>query len=573
MRLPAIVPLLLVGILLGPGLLGVVKPAAFGDGLRVVVGLAVAVILFEGGLSLKPGTLRSPAGGTAIRNLVTIGALITWGLSAVAAWLILDMSWPLALLFGSLVTVTGPTVILPILRIVRPRERLANVLRGEAIVIDPIGALYAVLVLEFLLAHEAGSGGDWEVVQNFGLRILVGGVAGAVSALVLYLLLRRRDILAPDLKNLATLAVAIGVYALCETVSSESGVLAVTVGGIILAALHPPGLEEIEEFKGQMTLLMVSIVFILLAAQVEIHGLFALGWSGVLLITLLILVVRPVTVFVSCIRTGLTLREKLFLSWLAPRGIVAAAVSSLFALILEARGLEGGPELRNMTFAVIAGTVLLQGPTARPLGRLLGVLERDPHGFLIIGANRVARGFASALMRAKLRVLLIDTNSALVRYASRQGLPSRHGNAFDALVMEELNLGGIGNVLSLTPNDSINRLASRIWGQEFGPDHVHALRTEESPEEASDFEGYVGTEELLFGTVERRLRSKWALGLFPIESEVDAGVAAAAIDPKALPLAVVFPDGRLRWIHDSGDNVPEATRLLALAPDLHDEAA
>ncbi len=478
LRLPAILPLLFIGVLLGPSVTGVIDPGALGQGLRVWVGFGVAIILFEGGLSLKPSALKSA--GRAIRNLVTLGAVITGvGCALLARFLFPDLGWGLATLFGTLVIVTGPTVIQPLLHAVRPRERIGDVLRGEAILIDPVGALLAVLVLEYLI--EAESAGSAHVFLAFGKRVGLGVLLGAGGALALRYLLERPNLLARDLRSLAVLAASIGLYALSESVLSESGVLTVTLAGFLLGWMHPPGLEEVEQFKGQLTVMMVSIVFILLSANLELAGLWELGLPGLGVVLGTIVLVRPLTIFTCTAGTELTTREKLFLSWIAPRGIVAAAVSSLFALLLEAKGEPGGRTVMNLTFAVIAGTVIVQAPTARLVGKTLGVLESARNGLLLIGANRVGRALAQALARAGARVQLLDTSSWQVEEARKAGLLARRLNALDPLEIERMDLHGIGHMIAATPSDAVNRMAVQQYAQEFGRDKVRALLMSSSP--------------------------------------------------------------------------------------------
>jgi NhaP-type Na+/H+ or K+/H+ antiporter len=479
LRLPSILPLLLIGVLLGPSVLGVIDPSSLGRGLRVLVGFGVAIILFEGGLSLKPSALRTA--GKAIRNLVTLGALVTWaGCTLLAHVFFPELGWRLAVLFGSLVIVTGPTVIQPLLHVVRPRQRVADVLRGEAILIDPVGALLAVLVLEFII--EADLSGAAHVFWAFGKRLAIGVLVGAGGAGLLNAVLKRPDVLARELRNLAVVAGAIGLYALSETILSESGVLTVTLAGFLLGWLHPPGLEEVEKFKGQLTWMMLSIVFVLLSANLELAGLWDLGVDGLLLVMGVIVLVRPLTIFLCTLGTELSLQEKLFLSWIAPRGIVAAAVSSLFALLLEEMGEPGGRVVMNLTFAVIAGTVIVQAPTARFVGRKLNVLEGQRNGILFVGANRVARGIARALDRAGFRVQLVDMSSWQVEEARAMGLNATRANALDPLEIDRLDLNGIGHMLAVTPSESINRLAVQIYAAEFGRENVRTLRMSNSPE-------------------------------------------------------------------------------------------
>ncbi len=483
LRLPAILVLLGGGVLLGPGVLGVIDPRSLGEGLRVLVGFAVAIILFEGGLSLKAENFR--LAGRCIRNLVSVGALLTWAGASVLAWLFFpELGAGLSILFGSLVIVTGPTVILPLLKVVRPRQRVADILRGEAILIDPIGALYAVLVLEFLIEADRIGGGA--VFAEFAWRVGLGVLLGGAGAGVLYLALRWRNLLDRDLHNLAVLAGAIGLYAFSESVLSESGVLTVTLAGFGLGWLKPPGLEEVEQFKGQLTVLSVSIVFVLLSADIDLAGVLALGLPGLALVTLLIVVVRPVAVFTCAVGTELSTREKLFLSWVAPRGIIAAAVSSLFTLILEADGVPEGRVVMNLVFAVIAGTVIVQAPTARWVGRWLKVLEVRRDGFLLIGANRLARALGRALEDAGFQVQLVDTNEWRVRAARELGLGARRMNALDPREVEAFDTPGVGQLIAMTPNDAVNRLAVRLYAREFGRDRVRAMRAGRSPGDAGD---------------------------------------------------------------------------------------
>jgi NhaP-type Na+/H+ or K+/H+ antiporter len=560
LRLPAILPLLLTGVLLGPGVLGVIDPGALGGGLRVLVGFAVAIILFEGGLSLELSALRSA--GRAIRNLVTVGALVTWAACAALARLLFpELGWGLALLFGSLVVVTGPTVIQPLLHAVRPRQRIADVLRGEAILVDPVGALLAVFVFEFLTGT-----GTAHVWLDFGKRLLIGVLVGGGGALLLLWLLRRPQLLARDLRNLAVVSGAIGLYALSETILGESGVLTVTLAGFLLGRLRPPGFEELEKFKTQLTVMMVSIVFVLLSANLDVREMAALGLPGVLLVSGTILLVRPLTIFSCTAGTNLTTREKLFLSWIAPRGIVAAAVSSLFALILEEQGQPLGRLVLNLTFAVIVGTVLVQAPTARLVGRLLGVLEGTRNGVLFVGANRVARGLARALDRAGYRVQLVDTSTYQVGEARRMGLNAVNRNALDAVEVERLDLNGIGHMVAATPSDSINRLAVQVYAEEFGRENVRTLRMSNSPEEErhSGEPMYLMGGEVRWEYLNREFEAGREVRTLEVDEDLPVSAVAEALEG-ALPLLAFDSKGELRFL-EPGGRLARGERLFYLAP-------
>lgn len=563
LRVPAILPLLFTGVLLGPSVAGIIDPGSLGKGLRVLVGFGVAIILFEGGLSLKPSAFKSA--GRTIRNLVTIGALVTWFACAVLARLLFpDLGWGLSLLFGSLVIVTGPTVIQPLLHVVRPRERISDVLRGEAILIDPVGALLAVLVLEYLV--EADSVGTAHVLGAFAKRVGLGVLLGGLGALGLRFLLERPTLLARDLRNLAVVAASIGLYALSETVLSESGVLTVTLAGFLLGWMHPPGLEEVEQFKGQLTLMMVSIVFVLLSADLELGGLWALGVPGLFVVLGAIFVVRPLSIFLCTLGTDLSTREKLFLSWIAPRGIVAAAVSSLFALLLEAKGEPGGRVVMNLTFAIIAGTVIVQAPTARFVGKTLKVLEGRRNGVLFIGANRIARALAQALERVGLRVQLLDSSSWQVQEARKLGLNASHTNALDSMVIEGLDLHGIGRVIAATPSDSINRMAVQLYAREFGRENVRALLMSSSPEarEVGGEPVYLYTGGASWEELDRRLDQ----GQGVTTVEVDHDLALAELEDwleDAVPLLVLDDEQELSFL-DREAALSTGQLLLFLAP-------
>lgn len=549
MKLPAILPLLIAGVLLGPDVLDLVRPDELGEGKRVLVGLAVAVILFEGGLSLKAEAFRYS--GTVIRNLVTLGSLVTWALSALTAFLLFpELGLGPSVLFGSLVIVTGPTVIQPLLKAVRPRRRLADTLRGEAILIDPVGALCAVLVLEFLL--EAKQHGTTGVILAFLGRLGLGAVLGGGGAFVIDRLIRQREWIPRELRNLFVLSSAIGLYSASELIASESGVLTVTLAGFLLGWLHPPGIDKVEEFKGQITVLMVSMVFVLLSADLSLAGMRDLGGAGIALVAVIIFLVRPATIFLCTRGSELSLREKLFLSWIAPRGIVAAAVSSLFALLMERHGMNEGREVMSLTFAVIVGTVMLQAPTARLVGRKLGVLEEKRGGVLIVGANSVGRALGRQLVRASVPVLMLDTNRWNVERAQNDGLDARVGNALDELVMATLDLDVIGRLMAVTSNDSVNRVATQLYEREFGPQFVHAIRLSESPEpnEAREAAPYLFGKRLSWEDLFQRLGSDQTLENAAIEERNSTVRDLMKRYPGVVPLFAFNSEDELRTLSD-----------------------
>ena len=370
LRQPAILFLLIAGIVLGPGV-GVLDPdALLGDMLFPIVSLAVAVILFEGSLTLKFSELRGH--GKMVTNIIIYGTVVTSIVATVAAYLTLDLPLSLAMLFGSIVVVSGPTVIMPLLRAVRPSGRISNILKWEGIVIDPVGALLAVLVFEFIIASGGESSAFLSTLFTFGATFVLGLTLGCASGYLLGEALRSHW-LPQFLLNAGTLTFMLGVYALSNFLVHESGLLTVTVMGIWLANMRGVPIDEILEFKESLSVLLISALFILLAARMELLAVYNLGFSAVWIMLALIFIARPLAVWLASLGADLTWQERSFLSWIAPRGIVAAAVSSLFAFRLEQNGFEQAEILTPLVFLVIVVTVALQSISATPLAKLLGV--------------------------------------------------------------------------------------------------------------------------------------------------------------------------------------------------------
>jgi NhaP-type Na+/H+ or K+/H+ antiporter len=475
-KLPAIVFLLLAGIVLGP-LTGWLDPEAlFGDLLFPMVSLAVAVILFEGSLTLKFEEIRGLQ--KVVRNILTIGVMITWSSIAIATHYLLEFSWGLSILFGAIMVVTGPTVIVPMLRTVRPNAKISNVLRWEGIVIDPLGAILAVLVFEVLLTLQLqGHASVAHTAYMFGKTLVVGLSIGAVAAYIFGTILRKHWL--PEyLHNVATLALVFGTFALSNEISEESGLLTVTVLGIWLANMKNVPVEDILNFKEDLSILLISGLFILLAARLDFAAFEQLGIAAVFLFLFIQFIARPVKVFASTIGSDLSWQEKTMISWIGPRGIVAAAVTALFALRLEDIGMENAELLVPLSFAVIIGTVLLQGATAKIIANRLGVAEPDDSGFLIVGANAVARLIATALKENGFRVRMTDSSWSNVKDARMQGLDTYYGNAVSEHADRHLDLIGLGQVLALTPQSELNALAGLRYKSEFGSNHVYFLSTD-----------------------------------------------------------------------------------------------
>ncbi len=472
LRVPAILPLLLTGFFVGP-VTGWLHPRELlGELFFPVISLSVAVILFEGALTLEFREVRHLR--RVVRRLVSVGALVTWLGGGVAAHLLLGLDWLLALLFGALIVVTGPTVIGPLLRNVRPTPQISSVLKWESILIDPIGALLAVVVFDVIVAE--GPLGDFrlQALMTFLRIVAVGILVGIASGFFVREVIRRH--LVPDyLRDLFVLAVVLVIFAISDVLQSESGLLSVTVAGIFLANSHLKVLHELWHFKERISILLISGLFILLAANVERDVWKLLNWQSVALLGVVLFVLRPLSVLVSTLGSSLSRNERLFLAWIAPRGIVAASVSSLFAVRLQNLGFENAYLLAPLTFLIIVGTVVLHSSTAKWLACRLGVAEAAPQGFLFMGANPFARALAGALRAADFRVLLVDTNYRNVSQARQEGLEAYHGNALDENVQEELNFSGLGRFLALTSNDEANTLGCLEYRFLFGSQEVYQL--------------------------------------------------------------------------------------------------
>ena len=472
MRLPAILFLLLAGILIGPVAGGLDPDKLLGDLLFPFVSLAVSVILFEGSLTLKFSQITGLE--RVVRRFVTTGMLITWLVITLATRWLVDFSWGIATLFGAIMVVTGPTVIQPMLRTVRPTAKVASILRWEGIIIDPIGALLAVLVFEFIVS--AGSGGAFLDTLAVFFRVVMAGTLVGIGIGYLLGEALRRDWLPHYLYNVATLAAVMGAFALSHAMAHESGLLAVTVMGIYLANRKGVPIEEILEFKESLSLVLITVLFILLAARLDLGLLHELGWVAVQIFFVVQFVARPLEVAFVTRGSSLNWRERALLAWIAPRGIVAAAVVALFSLQLETLGFEEAVMLVPLTFVVIIGTVVLQSLTAAPLARVLKVAEPGSGGFLMVGANPLARAIAKALTQHKVAVRLTDTLWDNVSRARMAGLKTYYGNPLSEHAENYLDTAGLGRVLALTPDEHLNELACTRFRAYFGPKRSFALR-------------------------------------------------------------------------------------------------
>ncbi|MDX1403569.1 MAG: sodium:proton antiporter [Woeseiaceae bacterium] len=470
-RTPAILFLLIAGIAVGPVFDLVHADQLLGKLLVPFVSMGVAIILFEGALTLKLSDIRGH--GAVVRNLVTVGVLTTWVFSALVAYFLLEWDAYLSALFGAIVTVSGPTVVMPLLRSVRPTRNIANILRWEAIVIDPLGAILALLVFNFVIASRISTG-LLEATIAFSTIAVTGTVLGAAGGYLFGVAIRRRTI--PDyLRDYSALAAVLGVYAAAESVHHESGLLAVTVMGIWLANMRDVDLSDVLDFKESLTLVLIAALFILLSSRVELATLAGIGTAAVGVVLILQFVVGPLRAFACCVGSQLTWKEILFLGWIFPRGIVAAAISALFAIRLEQFGSGGGTELVPLVFSVIIGTVIVQSLTAGSMARALKVADPDPNGVLIVGSNPAAIAIATALRDNDHSTMIADSHWSSVQEARMLGIPTFYGSAVSAYADRNLELTGLGNLLALSRRPGVNELACVRFAEDFGRDHVYTV--------------------------------------------------------------------------------------------------
>lgn len=473
MRLPAIVLLFFAGLVFGPGLHILDPGRAFGFALQPMVGLAVAVIVFEGGLALEFRELR--AAGEGVLRLTAIALPINWALGAVAAHLLGGLGWGPAALFGAITVVTGPTVVLPLLRHTRLQRRAAAFLKWEAIVNDPIGAILATLVLQVLVAGQHGAG---VLAGTLLLRIpVVLGIATAlgVGAGFLVRFGFTRDQVPEILKTPLLLALTLSIYAVANLTLEGAGLMAATIFGVALANLRVPGLSELRRFKESLVVLLVSALFIVLTANLQQAQLAHLSWPILALTLAVLFVVRPVAILIATLRSGLTRSERLLSAWIAPRGIVAAAVAGIAGLQLQKAGYAGADLVMPAVFAIIAATMILHGFSLRPLARRLGLTLSDEPGIGLVGASPWATEMAAALTAAGVPTLLIDIYPGALDPARARGLSVLQAEILSEQGAEELQGRPVDYLIAVTPDDIYNGLVCARLAPELGRERVFQI--------------------------------------------------------------------------------------------------
>lgn len=547
LRVPAIVLLLAVGLLVGPGLRLIAPSEDLGPLLAAGIGLAVAVVVFEGGLNLNLAELE--AAGRGIRRLVVLALPLNWVFGTLAAHWIGDLSWPVAALVGAILVVTGPTVILPLLRQANLRRRPATLLKWEAVVNDPLGAMLTVVVLQLVVET-----GDDDDLSTIALRLLpaVAVAVAAGAALALAVKAAFHADLVPEVLRVPVLtAGTLGLYAATNAVHAESGLLAATVFGLALANLSIAGLSHATRFEEAVTVMLVSALFILLAADIGREVFTWISWRLAAFVASVLLVVRPAAIWLATIGSGLCVRERLLVAWVAPRGIVAAAIAGLAGSELARAGFPEGRMVLPMVFAVIVATVVLQGMTLSPLARWLDLRAAERPGLLIVGASPWSLALARTLDGEGVPVAVADRSWAALRPVRDAGLRSAAIEVLSEAVSTSLDFAAVDYVLAATDDDAYNALVCARLAPELGQERVSQLaiagrRLDSHAVPARDWRGkVVGGEGLDHATANALLAQGWRFQVRPVPTEADFGKARSA--PEETVVLAIRPDGGLAF--------------------------
>lgn len=500
-KIPAILPLILTGLLVGP----ISSEWLSSDGTKWIepiwngtegllpeqilfhfISLAIGLILFEGGLTLKFSELKKM--GPVIAKLITLGAMTTFIGVAIPTHYILGLSWEISFLFSALIIVTGPTVISPILRNIPLKKNVSTLLKWESILIDPIGALVAVLVFEFI---NAGEGKSYSLIAfyDFAKVLFFGIVIGFISAKIISFSIKK-NLIPNFLINVVVLATVLTVFIFSDAFTHESGLLSVVVMGIFLGNSGLSQLEDLIKFKETLSLLLISILFILLASKMELSELkLVFNWESLLVFLIVILVVRPLGIFISTSNSALSLNEKIFISWLGPRGIVAAGIASLFGIKLVNDGMVYAEFLTPLVFMVVFGTVFLNSTTARILAKILSVFLKNSEGILIIGASKFPRQIALYLEKIGKNVILIDSNKSKVSKAKSIGLKALNSDIYSNKLLDDLELSEVGYLFALTGNEEIDKFAIQKFKSQFGENGAYSLFGSNQSKSSNDING------------------------------------------------------------------------------------
>ncbi|MAM19874.1 MAG: sodium:proton antiporter [Bacteroidota bacterium] len=586
-KIPAILPLILVGLAVGP-----VATLFTADGAKLIepiwngesglfpgeslfyfVSLAIGVILFEGGLTLRKDEVLNV--GPVIVKLITFAVIVTFIGAGVAAHFIFDLTWQISFLFASLIIVTGPTVITPILRNIPLKKDISAILKWEGILIDPIGALVAVLMFEFI---SAGKGSEFTetAMMEFGKIVLFGFTFGFTFAHGLAFAIKK-NVIPHYLLNVVTLATVLGVFVMADQFAHESGLLAVVIMGMVMGNINLPNLKELLYFKESLSVLLISILFILLAANINMEDLYLIyNVNAALLFLAVVFVVRPLGVFLSSIGSSLKANEKMFISWVGPRGIVAAGIASLFGLELASQGVEDAEYITPLVFMIVLGTVLLNATTARLFAQLVGVFLKNSQGILIIGASTISRLIGSYLKKNNRHVVLVDNNGGNIRKARELGLDAIQENVYSDDLINNIELSDVGYLMAMTGNHEVNLNAIDKFKKHFGENGSFRVV---SSDEMYDPEN--NPKEGLFSQTDDYIKLTNLARKYPSIHEIELNSAEhyeglieiTKTDPDIIPLFVKNNEGDLSIIPSNSMDVEieEGYQLVYLGKQLESQ--
>ncbi|AIY12578.1 cation:proton antiporter [Cellulophaga baltica] len=578
LKLPAILPLILIGLLVGPIAtlytedgLKLIEPiwngekGLFpGESLYYFVSLAISIILFEGGLTLKRNEIKNV--GPVITKLITLGSVVTFFGAGIAAHYIFGLNWQISFLFSALIIVTGPTVITPILRNIPLKKDISTVLKWEGILIDPIGALAAVLVFEFISVGE-GQAYTQTALIEFGKILLFGTTFGFTFAHALTFAIKK-NFIPHYLLNVVSLSLVLMVFVMSDVFAHESGLLAVVVMGMVLGNINLPNLKELLYFKESLSVLLISILFILLAANINISDLALIyNWQTAVLFAVIVFIIRPLGVFLSTQGSSLKLNEKLFISWVGPRGIVAAGIASLFGSKLLAKGEAGAEYITPLVFMIVLGTVILNATTARLFAKLVGVFLKKSNGILIIGASKVSRIIGSYLQKNNRHVVLIDNNQTNVDKAKNMGLEAIAANIYSDTLSDNIELNDVGYLMALTGNSDINRYAISKFSKHFGENGAFRLVTDDEMSNPD-----TNPKEGLFSHTDDFIKLTEAVRKYPSIHEIDLKstehynslIEITKADPNSIPVFLKTPEGDLKIISSFSEEFEDITEQFKL---------
>jgi len=565
LRLPAIVLLLAAGFIAGPAT-GFLDPATdFGTAYRPMVSIAVAIILFEGGLTLNFSEIRETS--RTVRRIIMYAGPLTWAMAAFAAHHVGGLSWPTAIVLGAILVVTGPTVIIPLLRQAQLEARPASLLRWEAIVNDPIGALFAVVAFEVIMVyiglHQAE---NLVLLIVFGFALAIGG--GWLGAKLIVWSFVRGHV--PEyLKAPVLLATVVAVYAATNMVLEEAGLLTVTVMGLVLANSRIASLTDMRRFKETITTLLVSGIFIILTASLSLEDIRSLDWQAAMFVALLLFIIRPVAIMLATIRSGATIQERILTSWIAPRGVVAVAVSGLFGTLLADVGVEDAGRMVAFTFAVVVTTIVLHGFTLAPLAQFLKLKKTAKPGILIVGGSRWSTALARKLHEAEVPVMLADQNWNHLAEARLASIPVYFGEVLSESAHHAIDPKSFSSLIAAGDNDAYNALVCTDFGPELGRSHVFQIgRIDEKARKALNFTlggRSLTREPVSFLDLRERLLNGWTFQLTRLTDEYGWTDYKEARPEGALILLWIKPSGALMFAAAASTTPGPNDRILSFA--------